>query len=500
MRSTWFDRFALALSLLTILATLWVTVNIFESLPHIEDEMAYTWQAKVIAHGQITVPSPECTNCFLVPFVVDHNGLRFGKYPLGWPVVLSFGERLGARDWVNPILAGWSIWLLYRLGKKLFDERTALLAAILAASSPFLWMNSGSYLAHPWSLFLTLCLALAWLDTFSNSARVPRRLTATVAALCIGLLALTRPLTAVGVSLPFIIHALWKLVRGDRETRLTVLYIGTLAGIVTATHLLWQFTVTGNALLNPYTLWWPYDQIGFGPGVGLQEGGYQLQHALRNTQFGLNFLQYDLFGWAQLSWIFLPFGVVAIWRNSRAWLIAAIIPSLIIAYTLYWVSSSLLGPRYYYEALASLALLSAAGIRWLASRRLPWQRGQRIPLYLTTILVTILISCNLFFYTPLRLDGLRGLYGVSRAAIEPFLSPEWQKLTPALIFVDTEGAPWIGYGNFVDLSSPFMDSPFLFAWSGTQQENYALKMEFFNRTTYYYYPNTPRRLFEEPRA
>jgi hypothetical protein len=217
-------------------------------------------------------------------------------------------------------------------------------------------------------------------------------------------------------------------------------------------------------------------------------------------QFGLNFLQYDLFGWAQLSWIFLPFGVVAIWRNSRAWLIAAIIPSLIIAYTLYWVSSSLLGPRYYYEALASLALLSAAGIRWLASRRLPWQRGQRIPLYLTTILVTILISCNLFFYTPLRLDGLRGLYGVSRAAIEPFLSPEWQKLTPALIFVDTEGAPWIGYGNFVDLSSPFMDSPFLFAWSGTQQENYALKMEFFNRTTYYYYPNTPRRLFDEPRA
>ncbi|HZU86914.1 MAG TPA: glycosyltransferase family 39 protein [Anaerolineaceae bacterium] len=500
MRLSWFDRFALAFSLLTIIACVLVSQNIFESIPHIEDEMAYTWQAKVIARGQISVPSPEqCPTCFLVPFVVDHNGIRFGKYPLGWPVVLSFGERLGARDWVNPILAGWSIWLLYRLGKKLFNEKTALLAAFLAASSPFLLMNSGSFLAHSWSLFLTLCLALAWLDTFDLQRRVPRWMTAGVAALSIGLLALTRPLTAVGVCLPFIIHAIWLLLRGDRNTRLTVLSIGALAGIITAIHFLWQYAVTGDAMLNPYLLWWPYDNIGFGPGIGLQAGGYKLDDALRNAKYGLYFGIHDLFGWASYSWIFLPVGFIAIWRNKRAWLITAIAPSLILAYGFYWVSSSLLGPRYYYETLPSLALLTAAGICWLASRRLPWLRWNKIPLVITTLLVTVLVTCNLFFYTPMRLDGLRGLYGVSRAAMEPFLSPQWQDRTPALIIVKP-GKSWIGYGNLVDLTSPFMDSPFIFAWYSSPEENLAITRKFFKRTTYYYYTDTPNRLYLDPRT
>ncbi len=499
MRSSWWDRFALVLSLLTVLASLWVTTNIFESVPHIEDEMAYTWQAKVIARGEITLPSPSCPSCFLVPFVVDYHGLRFGKYPLGWPVVLSFGERFGARDLVNPLLAGWSIWLLYRLGKKLLDEKTALLAAFLAAGSPFLLMNSGSYLAHPWSMFLTLCLALAWTDTFSPARTVPRWMTASVSALSIGLLALTRPLTAVGVCLPFIVHALWLLLRSDQKTRLTVLLIGAGAGLISATHLLWQYAVTGNALLNPYTLWWPYDQVGFGPGVGLQEGGYQLGHAFQNLDFSLYFLYHDLFGWASFSWLFLPFGLIALRRNTRIWKIIAVIPSLIVVYMAYWVSSSLLGPRYYYEALPSLALLSASGIRWIASLHLKWPRLTKLPLYLTTILVTALVTCNLFFYIPMRLDGLRGLYGVSHSAMQPFLSKEYQKYTPALIIVITGSNSWIGYGNLLDLSSPFMDSPFLFAWSGNQMDNYSLKMEFFDRQTYYYYPDTPNRLYSEPR-
>ena len=73
----------------------------------------------------------------MVPFVVDYQGWRFGKYPLGFPVLLSFGIRLGLRDWVNPFIAAWSLWLLYRLGKKLLGEKTALLAVFLTASSPF---------------------------------------------------------------------------------------------------------------------------------------------------------------------------------------------------------------------------------------------------------------------------------------------------------------------------------------------------------------------------
>jgi len=79
------DRIALVLSLVTILVTYFVTIQYFEALPHLEDEIAYVWQARAIADGNLVVTSPPQSESFLVPFVVDHNGMRFGKYPLGWP-------------------------------------------------------------------------------------------------------------------------------------------------------------------------------------------------------------------------------------------------------------------------------------------------------------------------------------------------------------------------------------------------------------------------------
>ena len=79
------DLIALALSLLAVLAAYLVGDLVFEGIAHIEDEMAYVWQARAIAGGQLSLPSPPQPKSFLVPFVVDHNGLRSGKYPLGWP-------------------------------------------------------------------------------------------------------------------------------------------------------------------------------------------------------------------------------------------------------------------------------------------------------------------------------------------------------------------------------------------------------------------------------
>src|SRR4030042_3522674 len=100
------DKIALVISLLAVIITAWISFYIFEGIPHLEDEFAYLWQAQVIARGELAVPSPPEPKSFLVPFVVDYNGLRFAKYPLGWPVLLSFGELIGLRWLVNPLLAG----------------------------------------------------------------------------------------------------------------------------------------------------------------------------------------------------------------------------------------------------------------------------------------------------------------------------------------------------------------------------------------------------------
>jgi 4-amino-4-deoxy-L-arabinose transferase-like glycosyltransferase len=96
---------------------------------------------------------------FLVPFVVDYEGQRFGKYPLGWPAMLALGIALGARSLVNPLLAGLGVWLTYRLGKRTLGETVGLLAAGLTLTSPFFLLNSGSLLS-PFGL-VTAAFALA---------------------------------------------------------------------------------------------------------------------------------------------------------------------------------------------------------------------------------------------------------------------------------------------------------------------------------------------------
>ena len=170
-----YDTAALFMAIAAVFITFWVSVRYFESVPHIEDEIAYVWQARVIAEtGQITTPSPVCPNCFLVPFVVDYDGLRFGKYPLGWPALLAIGEKLDLRGWINPLLAGFSVWLVYLLGRRLFNRPVGVLAQFFMITSPFFLMNSATLLSHAWSMFLTLGFILAWLD-YNNQIQARHR-------------------------------------------------------------------------------------------------------------------------------------------------------------------------------------------------------------------------------------------------------------------------------------------------------------------------------------
>ena len=374
----------MSLSLLAVLLCGLVADRIFEGLPHIEDEFAYAWQAAVIVKGRLTIPSPPHPKSFLIPFVVDYNGQRFGKYPPGWPIVLSLGVFLGVRFLVNPLLAGLGVWLTYLLGRRLFSEWVGVLAAGLTITSPFFLMNSGSLLSHPLGLVLSAVFALAWLGVFfekdskSDKRANYKRWWATVAAaLSLWALILTRPFTAVGVALPFAIHGLGLFFRRDRSTRSRLLVLAGISLALASLYFLWQYAVTGNALLNPYTLWWSYDKVGFGPGHGHLPEGHTLSHAYANTYYSLAAGARDLFGWGKYSWIFLPFGLwVALrkdrWgpgRNWKALILFSVFLSLVLAHTLYWVGATLYGPRYYYESLYSLTLFSAAGIASLAGWR-----------------------------------------------------------------------------------------------------------------------------------
>jgi hypothetical protein len=516
--SKWANWLALLIAVAAIFVTYFVADRIYERMSHLEDEMAYLWQAQAISSGDLVLPSPPNPKSFMTPFVVDHNGMRFSKYPPGWSIILSVGIRVGLRDWVSPLLSALSIWLLYLLTKRITSPMTGLLAIFLMFTSPMFWMLSGTFLSHIWSLVLTLGFALAWLDIFSRKEHAsssgdlgnvphknnlvpfalfvdrpaPRWMLILVAGLSLGVLVLTRPMTAAGVGIPFFLHGLVLLVRGDKSTRIQVLTIGMLAGMVVLLLFAWQFAVTGDLMQNPYTLWWKYDKVGFGSDVGRWKDGYTPDLGWFNIKYSLNKSQGDLLGWGKLWWLFLPFGIWSLRRKVGGWLTAGIFPGLMLAYVLYWIGSWLYGPRYYFEGLITLTVLSAAGISWLAGN------GMRIRKILTGLALVVLVGYNLFTYLPDRLWEMHGLYNINRSMLEPFYTVEAQKIQPALIIVHTQ-KEWTEYGGLLELQNAQLTTPFIFAL----HRNDAVFSDFYEvfpeRKIYHYYLDKPFTFYTLPR-
>lgn len=501
--TAWSTGLAVAFSLLAVFFARLVTVAVFEEIPHIEDEVAYVWEAKVMASGHLTLPSPEHPKSFLVPFVVDYDGRRFGKYLPGWPAMLALGELLDLRGWINPLLTGLSTWLIFAIGRRLFHPAIALLAQLLFLTSPFMWLNAGSLLSHVFGLTLAQGFILGWLAAFGPPEGRPTRawVPTLAAAVCLGLLVLTRPLTAVGVSLPFMIHGLQRLWRGDRSERLRLLGFIPVVLLLSSLVLAWQWAVTGDPLLNPYSLWWPYDRIGFGPGHGVTEAGHSLQLALDNADFSLEAGWADLFGWGRWSWLFLPFGLTAILRRPHTWTVAAAPFSLVLVHMAYWVGSWLFGPRYYFEGIAGAVLLTAAGIAWLAGWPLdpagslePRRGWKKLRPLLVTAVLAALVGVNLIFYLPMRLESMHNLFGISASDQELFKTPEAQALAPALVIVDADR--WMEYAALLELQRPDLTSPFIFIWSRGLGPDAVVAASFPERTILYYDPDILPRVIQ----
>ncbi|HBX70704.1 MAG TPA: hypothetical protein DEH25_15315 [Chloroflexi bacterium] len=491
------DKLAFILSLLAVLLSTWVSLGIAEGLAQLEDEYTYQWQAQLLATGHLKIDSPPEADSFLIPFVIDFEGQRFGKYPLGWPALLSFGVRFGLARLVNPLLAGLAVWLMFRLGQKLLGDKIGLLAAGLMAISPLFLTYTGSLLAHTWGLVLTLGLALSWLDLTDQRAEIPGWLPTLTAGGTLGVLALTRPWTALGVALPFGIHGIILLLRGSPVIKKRIISVGGITLAIGSLHFLWQFALTGQALQNPYRLWWPYDRIGFGPGIGVAEGGHTLHQAWLNTRSSLSETWQDLLGWGGYTWMLALAGLWAARRETRLWLVVSVFPALVGMYLVYWVS----GPRYFFEGLYGLVLLCAAGIGWLAGW-LPGLKGRgvfqnmrlRQGLVLGGLaLAMVIVTC---FYTPVHLQDLKDRYGFTQAALEPFRTTEAQALTPALVIIHTDH--WNEYGGYLHLENPGLTTPFIFAWEADAANASAvLALNFPDRTIYHYYPNRPGEFFSK---
>ncbi len=495
--------FALALTLALLMA---VYVN--ERLPHLEDEIAYIFQARTFARGQLWAPPPPIKRVFFTPFVLTlENGRRVGKYGIGWPLILALGERFNIGWLVNPLLGAATAGLIYALGRDLYNRRTGIAASLLACTSPFFLIQSSIYMSHAAACFWTVLLTWAFIR--SESVSRYQRAWVVLAGLALGMLALTRSLTALAVSLPFMLVLLRRPVQSLR----VYWPMALAAGLAVALQPLYLYLVTGSPTTNLYTMVWEYDRVGFGPGFGLGEG-HTLHQALITARQDLRLWSSDLFGWRYTSWIPLIPGLIAGWRalpsgkKHRVLLLIGPFISLVVLHLAYWIGAKVYGPRYYYEGHAGLSILAALGLievvrwvvigiggkRWHTPRDAshhppPLQGGQRqaaldkVQLLQTSItfgLLAVLIALNGLTYLPTRLDNWHGLYEITR---EPLLS-ELQESGQALVIV--RGGRWVEYAEFFALNSPWYDDPVIAAHDINEDYTSRLIAHFPDREVWFY--------------
>ena len=478
----WWPIFAICLTAFVTIAVL--ADQIFEHVPHSEDEVAYIFQAKVFAQNRLTVPTPQNSDAFWTPFVVDYQGQRFGKYPPGWPWLLSLGIRLGAPWLVNALLATLTLILIAWLGKCFYEPKIGLWAAGLALVTPGFLFLSSSLLSHASSLFwATLVLAALFYsipgwgrrgDTHKDAPR-GHSLYTIIIGLALGAVFVTRPFAALGIGLTVGIFLLVLILR--RELKWTTLLWLTLGFLPIAALLpLYWWAITGNPTFNPYLLVWPYDRVGFGPNIGAY--GYSLHDAIFiNTCLKLTTLATGLFGWPGWSnLLFLPIPFLTRRANRWDWLLLGAILGIIFVHIFYWAFGGVDGgfPRYYYDALPALLLLTVRGIQissqYLKRQYLARWQLTKLNLFLTRFrlqlswlpigLVISFIVYNLIWNLPPLLVAQKGKYDITPAPLQVVEQAHLTK--PALVMIKNVET-WGEFAAPFAANSPTLDGPVVYA-------------------------------------
>jgi 4-amino-4-deoxy-L-arabinose transferase-like glycosyltransferase len=341
----------------------WVAHDVLEGLPHLPDSVTYLMQARWLQDGHLWGTAPAYVDHLSVPYTYVRGDRWLGHYPFGWPLLLSVGLIFGAPWVVAPLFGGLFVILLYLAGREIDGPILGLTAATLGLLSPLVRLISGSLLSH--AAAASFLLGGLWM--LLSSRRLESTLRAASAGIAVGLAFAIRPLSAAAVAAPFAVLLIADLARRrDRGAR-NRLIAWCMAGAAAAVP-----TLGANALITGSPLSFPYS-LASGP----MYFAANLPFGLRNLDTLLYSTANSIHGWGWpsfygpfwvavgLAFAFVPFLV----RRARTadLLMAAMVAAVMIAH-LGSRGHGLhgFGPRYHFEVVAPLLLLSARGFAELA--------------------------------------------------------------------------------------------------------------------------------------
>ena len=341
-RSAAYAMFIICLSFIGIVAVAYYTLKTF---PNSGDEYVYVYQAETLSQGKLWNDAHPLDDFFLYSHIAQKDGISVGRFPPGWPLVLSVAFLLGfPAVFVNPVLAALSLFLFFRFARKYYGPQIANWALMSLAFTGFFIFNSASFFSHTICLLFVLgfiyCLYLH-LDSRSVAF-------ALLAGAFLGFTVITRYLNAVLIFLPVLVFLFY---RYKWKSIYTLFFIG-LGTIPFVTFLFWyNYKITGDGFL-PVTVWADARE-GLGFGVRGHTPALGIEHLIRRVLL--------FFYWCSPALLLLYF--IFLFKKVRSSAERFLHPEdylvlmMIFGYFLYYhIGGNQYGPRFWFEGLPFLIL------------------------------------------------------------------------------------------------------------------------------------------------
>jgi hypothetical protein len=400
-----------------------------------DDEYAYLFTAKLLRHGHISAPLRRFFQPSNYQFIVTANGRQFAIYGVLHAALLLPGLLLGLPQLVPHLCAGVVVLACAGIAFELCSVRAAVVAALAAATSPFLLLTCATM--HNASTSTACCALFLW-----AGVRFERHLQlrdAVLAGIALGAAIHIRILDALCYGGPFALYALARLATGPARARRSCGYaaLGACALFGLALYLAANAHLTGDWRRTPYDVFnqrWPNGRMfGFGRGA-MPAFTNPPQVAWSRLVVQVTRGSLWMFGW--------PVGLLPALAASPRRVASALVAfpvAVVSGYFLYFANSVHdTGPVYYLCALPALAALVAAG--WEAI-------GAALSRSLQAAALAGLVASNLVLFLPRELGFARA---VARSIRRPKLAAARAGLHHAIVmahsmYVRTSIQSWVFY-------------------------------------------------------
>ena len=362
--------FDAALALLAFLATGAIAHLCFDAMPHVQDEIGYLFQARLLSEGRLSAQSHVLPEFFNFRFLVN-DGRWFSLFQPGWPLAMVPFVWLGLPQFAAPFYSALSLPLAMAAGRRVFGRDAARIGGLLMATSPFFLFMSGSMMSHPFALFAAALATYAVIRMVTDPERSWRF--ALVAGLAGGMLVNTRVATALAILSPLALLGVLHVLRHPAKVPLlAVVLAGFLPGAVLL--LCYNHALTGDALVFPQEVYFGLTEdnpqchtLGLGPHIGCQyEHGpdihwrdYTPEVAAQVTRVRINSFKGDLFGLGLTMVLLIPALALG---GGWAWFFMLLFASSVGVYFFYYYHGLCFGARYYYEAVFAIFLLLGVAV------------------------------------------------------------------------------------------------------------------------------------------